>query len=850
MTSLLTTTTNNTRSTITINILAIHGKRQTGQIFENRINTLIKKFKRKYKVNNNGDDDDDDANISVKFEFIDAPYVLPLEKGDSVPTRTWFSDDDDGKDQGMKAVQIVQEKWNSSKIKYDGLFGFSQGSSLILLCCLKKDMFPGLKFIISNGGLIPDFANGIRPGSIKLPSLHIYGMNDIAVPPKLSILLSRCFSDPKIHAHPKNHQVCQTSKEINVIGNFIYNAVINHPKDIDIGQPFEINEDIEDEIEALNSIFAETNEYLLANDNPPVIKMKIVHNHTTNDNLLTITIVVQFILGPGYPEEMPCRIIILEDDDMYNINNDDKLQKLDGNQCKILQNILDKEALENIGMPMIYTLVECVKEWLETNENDLMIRDDTNKQTTNMHNKKNNTKASSTLLTDNNNNEEDIKKKTIENPILASLSENESLSSEAIILKMKDLTDNINLALKQARLLNNKDKYKSPNQKGLWNYCIGLVGKPSAGKSTFFNASINNETTKPAIIGAYPFTTIEPNFGLANIAIKQPNEGHVVVDNNNNNVKKSNNRTTNITIRIKDVAGLVPGAYVGRGKGNRFLNDLLDADVLIHVVDISGESDESGNIGNVGHDPMDDITWIHRELHLWIYFNVVHKWQAILRRPDKFVDMFAGYHATPDFIHEALNRCGIDVQDIKEVISQWKPLDLHQIVAHFIELRFPIFLCLNKIDKSSSSNTTSNRNNMVKKNINNVANEFSNTRYHPVSAKDGKGIKECLKKAMSLRFPYMVFPVKELNKDLLGLVSKAKFGDCLPFKHGSCIEDIYTYLAREQVLYGEFVRAEILTNISKKESKLAKKTETLSEILESTNNIVVKISTNKRKQWQ
>ena len=103
---------------------------------------------------------------------------------------------------------------------------------------------------------------------------------------------------------------------------------------------------------------------------------------------------------------------------------------------------------------------------------------------------------------------------------------------------------------------------------------------------------------------------------------------------------------------------------------------------------------------------------------------------------------------------------------------------------------------------------------------------------------------------MSLRFPYMVFPVKELNKDLLGLVSKAKFGDCLPFKHGSCIEDIYTYLAREQVLYGEFVRAEILTNISKKESKLAKKTETLSEILESTNNIVVKISTNKRKQWQ
>ena len=35
----------------------------------------------------------------------------------------------------------------------------------------------------------------------------------------------------------------------------------------------------------------------------------------------------------------------------------------------------------------------------------------------------------------------------------------------------------------------------------------------------------------------------------------------------------------------QDVAGLVPGAYQGRGRGNAFLNDLTDADVLIHVVD-------------------------------------------------------------------------------------------------------------------------------------------------------------------------------------------------------------------------------------------------------------------------
>ena len=45
---------------------------------------------------------------------------------------------------------------------------------------------------------------------------------------------------------------------------------------------------------------------------------------------------------------------------------------------------------------------------------------------------------------------------------------------------------------------------------------------------------------------------------------------------------------------LKDIAGLVPGACEGRGRGNKFLNDLLDADVLIHVVDLSGQTDQDG----------------------------------------------------------------------------------------------------------------------------------------------------------------------------------------------------------------------------------------------------------------
>ena len=58
--------------------------------------------------------------------------------------------------------------------------------------------------------------------------------------------------------------------------------------------------------------------------------------------------------------------------------------------------------------------------------------------------------------------------------------------------------------------------------KGALELLRGISRKLSAGKSTFFNASINSDTTKPAVIGAYPFTTIEPNFCLANVAIEVP----------------------------------------------------------------------------------------------------------------------------------------------------------------------------------------------------------------------------------------------------------------------------------------------------------------------------------------
>ena len=129
----------------------------------------------------------------------------------------------------------------------------------------------------------------------------------------------------------------------------------------------------------------------------------------------------------------------------------------------------------------------------------------------------------------------------------------------------------------------------------------GLVGKPSAGKSTFFNAATafarqrgeNNRDTHPindededsdfAIGGAamapHPFTTIDPNVGFCLVPAPEgscpedEDEDYATLVNSGLILGSTHGRDSQrrrlIPVCLKDVAGLVPGAYQGRGKGNK-----------------------------------------------------------------------------------------------------------------------------------------------------------------------------------------------------------------------------------------------------------------------------------------
>src|SRR3989344_5511569 len=159
---------------------------------------------------------------------------------------------------------------------------------------------------------------------------------------------------------------------------------------------------------------------------------------------------------------------------------------------------------------------------------------------------------------------------------------------------------------------------------------IGLVGKPSVGKSTFFKAA----TLAEVEIASYPFTTIKPNHGVGYVKVDcidkefntqcNPKHGFCI------------NHKRFVPVDLMDVAGLVPGASEGKGLGNQFLDDLRQADAFIHIVDASGTTDETGKIlaESKIHDPCKDIEFLEEELDIW-YFNILIKvWKAFARQTE------------------------------------------------------------------------------------------------------------------------------------------------------------------------------------------------------------------------
>ncbi|MBT8172216.1 redox-regulated ATPase YchF [Candidatus Bathyarchaeota archaeon] len=155
---------------------------------------------------------------------------------------------------------------------------------------------------------------------------------------------------------------------------------------------------------------------------------------------------------------------------------------------------------------------------------------------------------------------------------------------------------------------------------------LGIVGKPNTGKSTFFSAA----TLIPVDIGNYPFTTIKPNRGIGYLRTPCVHPEFNVEDNPKNSL--CINRIRLVPVELIDVAGLVPGAWEGRGLGNQFLDEIRKADALLHIVDASGSTDCEGRICRKGeHDPLEDIKFLEKEITLWMNQILRKDWTKMAR---------------------------------------------------------------------------------------------------------------------------------------------------------------------------------------------------------------------------
>lgn len=272
-------------------------------------------------------------------------------------------------------------------------------------------------------------------------------------------------------------------------------------------------------------------------------------------------------------------------------------------------------------------------------------------------------------------------------------------------------------------------------------FSVGIVGKPSSGKTSFTNAACMTDFK----VGSYPFTTIEANVGVTHVRTRCACADFNVDDDPKNSI--CIDRVRLVPIKLIDVAGLVPGAHEGRGMGNQFLDDLRQADVLIHIVDASGGLDSEGQEVDAGsHDPADDVRFLEDELVEWMLGIVQKDWRRITGRvrsegtklEELLLEKLSGLNITRGHILRAMRDSGLKA----ETADKWTDEETRNFVRTLQRIAKPIIIAANKIDRPTAED-----------NFKRLQAEFPDYLIVPVSALTEKVLKDLERKGVIKYIP-------------------------------------------------------------------------------------------------
>jgi ribosome-binding ATPase YchF (GTP1/OBG family) len=224
---------------------------------------------------------------------------------------------------------------------------------------------------------------------------------------------------------------------------------------------------------------------------------------------------------------------------------------------------------------------------------------------------------------------------------------------------------------------------------------IGIVGKPSTGKSTFFMAATSAVVKRSPV----PFTTIKPNHAIGYVEVECPDKEFNVKCKPRTGYCVDSRRF--VPTDLLDVAGLVPGAHEGKGLGNKFLDDLRQADALIHIVDASGSTNEMGEkVGAGSYDPANDIRFLEDELDYWLKGIMDNNWQKFLRESrtkkneEIMHEQFTGLGISRDAIVKTLNELNLK----EKPLEQWSEGEKLEFSRKMRKIGKPLIVVANMCD--------------------------------------------------------------------------------------------------------------------------------------------------------